>query len=258
MNQLNLPSMKTFIGISIAVIATSFTAPAQILLSSGTSYQQDFNTLVSPPKTNATWADNKTLPGWYAARELGTNTHFKSYRVGSGDIKKGWIYSFGTDSTGGRNPQSDRAFGSIATASTGTIAFGVRFKNDTRQTMGNFTVDYTGEQWRNEGNERPQALVFSYRVSKKALTNPEPGVLEGWSFLSAMDFKSSRERSTEPKLDGNLPLSRAAKSGITLPGVTLQPGEELFLRWSDINDNGPDDGLAIDDLSVTWSPVASR
>lgn len=250
--------MKAIIGAQILVGAASLAAQAQILLSSGTGYQQDFNSLAAPPKTNATWADNKTLPGWYAARELGTNTHFKSYRVGGGDIKKGWIYSFGSGPGEGRNAASDRALGSIATASTGTIAFGVRFKNDTRQPVGNFTVNYTGEQWRNEGNERPQALVFSYRVSKSALTNPEPGVLEGWSFLSDMDFKSSRDRSEEPKLDGNLPASRRAKSGVVLPGVTLQPGEELFLRWSDINDNGPDDGLAIDDLSVTWSPVTQR
>jgi uncharacterized protein len=250
--------MKTILTTLTFLAAGSFATYAQILLSSGTSYLQDFNSLAAPPKTNATWADNKTLAGWYAARELGTNTHFKSYRVGDGSIKKGWIYSFGSEPGKGRNAQSDRAFGSIATASTGTIAFGVRFQNDTRQTMGNFTVNYTGEQWRNEGNERPQALVFSYRVSRSALTNLEPGVLEGWSFLSAMDFKSSRERSTEPKLDGNVPLSRAAKSGITLPGVTLQPGEELFLRWSDVNDNGPDDGLALDDLSVTWSPVTKR
>jgi hypothetical protein len=250
--------MKTILIVMTVLVASLLVAPAQILLGSGTSYQQDFNALAAPPKTNATWADNKTLPGWYAARELGTNTHFKSYRVGDGDIKKGWIYSFGSEQGKGRNAQSDRAFGTIATASTGTIAFGVRFKNDTRQAMGNIIVNYAGEQWRNEGNARPQALIFSYRVSKAAITNPEPGVLEGWSFLSNMDFKSSRERSTEPKLDGNLPVSRLSKSGITLPDVTLQPGEELFLRWSDVNDNGPDDGLAIDDLSVTWSPIGKH
>jgi len=251
--------MKPTLATLTLIVAASFTAHGQILLSSGTSYQQDFNTLAAPPKTNATWADNKTLPGWYAARETGTNApHFRSYRVGSGDIKKGWIYSFGSDSTGGRNPQSDRAFGAIATASTGTIAFGVRFQNDTRQVMTNFIVNYTGEQWRNEGNARPQTLVFSYRTSQSALTNPEPGVLEGWSFLAAMDFKSAPERSEEPKLDGNLPTSRLGKTGIALPGVALQPGEELFLRWSDVNDNGPDDGLAIDDFSVTWASESQR
>jgi len=251
--------MNTTLTILALLVTTAFAAQAQILLSSGTSYQQDFNTLAAPPKTNATWADNKTLPGWYAARETGTNApHFRSYRVASGDLKKGWIYSFGSEANSGRNPASDRAFGSIATASTGTIAFGVRFQNDTRQTMTNFIVAYTGEQWRNEGNERPQALVFSYRVSKSVLTNPEPGVLEGWSFLAALDFKSAHDRSEEPQLDGNLAASRAAKAGIVLPGVALQPGEELFLRWSDVNDNGPDDGLALDDFSLTWSPVAGR
>ncbi|HMP84416.1 MAG TPA: hypothetical protein PKA41_17090 [Verrucomicrobiota bacterium] len=59
------------------------------------------------------------------------------------------------------------------------------------------------------------------------------------------------DRSDEPTLDGNLPASRLAKTGFALPGVALHPGEELFLRWSDVNDNGPDDGLAIDDFSMT-------
>ena len=178
------------------IAATTFAAQAQILLGSDTSYQQDCNTLVSPPRTNATWADNRTLPGWYAARETGTNApHFKSYRVGSGDINKGWICSFGSEQGKGRNAATDRAFGAIATASTGTIAFGVRFQNDTRNVITNFTVSYTGEQWRNEGNLRQQKLIFAYKVSKSPITDPQPGVLEGWSFLSAMDFKSSRDRS---------------------------------------------------------------
>ena len=251
--------MKTTLGILILITATSFAAHAQVLLSTGMSYQQDFNKLAAPPADHEAWADNETLPGWYAARESGTNApHFKSYRVGSGDIKKGWIYSFGSEQGKGRNPQSDRAFGSIATASTGTIAFGVRFKNDTRNVIANFTVSYSGEQWRNEGGAKAQTLIFSYRVSKTPMTDPQPGVLEGWSFLGAMDFKSSRDRSEEPKLDGNLPTSRLAKAGIVLPGVLLQPGEELFLRWSDQNDNGPDDALAIDDFSLTWSPISQR
>lgn len=251
--------MKTIL-IAVPLIAmTAISLQAQVLLSSGTSYQQDFNALAGPPKTKASWTNNTTLPGWYAARETGTNVpHFKSYRIASGDMKNGWIYSFGSSTNAGRNPSSDRAFGAIATASTGTIAFGVRFQNDTRQVMTNFTMTYAGEQWRNEGNLRAQKLAFSYRVSKTPITDPQPGVLEGWSFLAAMDFKSSRDRSTEPKLDGNLPASRLAKTGIVLPGVSLQPGEELFLRWSDENDNGPDDGLAIDDFSLTWSPAGAR
>jgi hypothetical protein len=84
----------------------------------------------------------------------------------------------------------------------------------------------------------------------------------GWLVLTrnfvAGSHPQNDNRSEEPQLDGNLATSRLAKTGIVLPGIALQPGEELFLRWSDDNDNGPDDGLAIDDLVVTWSPLRSR
>ena len=37
-----------------------------------------------------------------------------------------------------------------------------------------------------------------------------------------------------------------------LAGVTVDVGQELFLRWFDSDDSGSDDGLALDDLSVTF------
>jgi hypothetical protein len=132
-----MKAMKTnLLMISVLALITPI-AHGQVLLSRGASYQENFDKLAAPPATNGIWADNETLPGWYAARESGTNApHFKSYRVGSGDIKKGWIYSFGSEQGKGRNPQSDRAFGSIATASTGTIAFLARIAEGCRWASG--------------------------------------------------------------------------------------------------------------------------
>ena len=40
---------------------------------------------------------------------------------------------------------------------------------------------------------------------------------------------------------------------VALAGITVAPGQELFLRWLDRDDPGSDRGLALDDLTVTFS-----
>ena len=42
----------------------------------------------------------------------------------------------------------------------------------------------------------------------------------------------------------------------TITGLTWAPGQTLVLRWTDVNDGGNDDGLAIDDLSLS-TPVST-
>ena len=35
------------------------------------------------------------------------------------------------------------------------------------------------------------------------------------------------------------------------------PGQEIFFRWYDINDAGNDHGLAVDDLTISFTSVAA-
>ena len=55
-------------------------------------------------------------------------------------------------------------------------------------------------------------------------------------------------------LDGNASANRIAISS-TFTGVTLNSGDEIMFRWSDPDETGNDMGLAIDDLTVTFSQV---
>jgi hypothetical protein len=41
---------------------------------------------------------------------------------------------------------------------------------------------------------------------------------------------------------------------VTIQGVELLPGQEIFMRWMDTNDSGNDHGLALDDVRITALP----
>lgn len=239
MNKMFTPSR---LALAIALCLASMPLRAQISMSGG-NYTQDFDSLGS---ANASWTDNATLVGWYASKGVNPATN---YFAGSGAGTTGGIYSFGTS---GVNPASDRALGSVASGSASSLAYGVRFVNDTGQAQTNILVSYTGEQWRS-GTNTPQSLTFSCQVSSSPLTNPAAA---GWTSVSALDFSAPNLSVFTTVLDGNDPANRTAFSNVLLAGVAVAPGEELFLRWLDIDNTGSDSGLAIDDLTVQFASTS--
>src|SRR5205085_2762809 len=148
----------------------------------GGSYTQNFDSLAISGAT--LWRDNSTLLGWYAAT-TGTPTNITSYLASDGSLANGSLYSFG--STG----SVERALGSLATTSFGTISYGLCFSNDTANSVSNFTIAYTGEQWRCGGSGSvTNTLTVCYRVSASAVTNPEPGTVANWTQVTNLGFLS--------------------------------------------------------------------
>ncbi|MCL6435463.1 MAG: ExeM/NucH family extracellular endonuclease [Leptolyngbyaceae cyanobacterium HOT.MB2.61] len=193
-------------------------------------YSQTFDTLASTG-TGITWTDDSTLAGWYSNRAL--------YNTGTGSSTTGSLYSFGSSSS------SDRALGSVGSGSTGTILYGARFLNDTSSTINALNISYVGEQWRNGGGTGlAQTVDFQFQVNATSLST---GV---WSDFNALDFTSPVFSTTASALDGNAAANRTALSA-TLDGLSLAPGQEIWLRWSDIDHPSNDHGLGIDDLTVT-------
>jgi Immunoglobulin domain len=245
-------SMKTrnLILLSAATLAAfvCLRAEAQVQMSAGT-YSQNFDTLASSGTANA-WTDNSTLPGWYASKTLGGAT-ISTYRADTGSGNAGALYSFGASSA------AERALGSIGSGTPGNFAYGVRLVNDTAQAVNNITISYTGEQWRNGGNNAPaQPLTFSYLVSASPITSSDAGATLTWTAVPALDFISPTfGGTTAAALDGNAAANQHVFSGIVLPGVSVLPGQEIFLRWLDINDAGNDHALAIDNLTVSFTGV---
>jgi len=172
--------------------------------------------------------------------------------VGDGSANNGSIWSFGTIGA------TDRALGSLGSGTPKTNVFGVRIANDTSDTVGSITIGYTGEQWRNGGNTTVQTLAFSYQVSSTPFTSPIDTAAEpngGWNAFTSLDFLTPTTGATAATLDGNNAANRTVIGPTVLTGVTLAPGQEIFLRWRDIDDSGNDHGLAVDDFSVSFSAV---
>lgn len=248
MRRLFLPVLVTAGLLDAGLLPKSASAQVSINSLAGGPYHQDFDTLAESGTTNP-WQDNATLPGWYAA----TNTSggkVLTYRPSTGTGTAGALYSLGAN---GINPASERALGSLASATSGTLAYGVRFANDTGADITSITITCTGEQWRNNNNSSVQTLAFSYRVSAMPITSPDPANTGAWTPFTALDFNTPTTGGTTGPLDGNAAANRTVFSGVLLTGAAVPPGSEIFLRWRDVDDSGYDHCVAIDDLTVAFS-----
>lgn len=196
-----------------------------------TSYTQHFDGL-APTGTSNAWTDNTTITGWYSTRT--------TYNAGTGSSSTGALYSFGT----GTDPE--RALGSVGSGGTGTVYYGVRLKNNTLQSISSIRVQYRGEQWRNGGNASAQNLSFSY-LSGATVTN-----VGGFDYTAVpeLSFTSLVNTITAAPVDGNTSFSNL---DYTITGLSIGSGQEIMLRWEDLNDAGNDHGLAIDDLELTFT-----
>ena len=233
----------------IAFIAISFIAfPSSALTNNGSivtlgaPLTENFDTLASTG-TGIAWADNTTIPGWYSSRV--------TYNSGTGSSNAGALYSFGV---AGTNPVTDRALGSVGSGGTGQIFYGARFINNTGNTITSLDVSYVGEQWRTGGSSTAtpsvaQTADFQYQVANAGVITAINTPSTGWVNHDTLDFTSPIFGTTVgAALDGNAAANRTAKSS-SIP-LTVAPGQEVWLRWSDIDHPNNDHGLAVDDLTV--------
>jgi hypothetical protein len=124
--------------------------------------------------------------------------------------------------------------------------------------VSNFAVGFTGEQWRNGDSAVTNTLTFWYRVSASAITNPEPGTVINWMQVTNLGFVSPTVLTNATALDGNLATNRQVFSAALIPGLTVPAGQNVFFRWRDPNDSGADQGLALDDLIVTFAALSPQ
>jgi hypothetical protein len=248
MNRISLRATAVFAALT-AVSLSLQPATAQILVSAGSPYTQNFDSLATTGTAN-TWADNSTLPGWYASKSVAGAITI--YRADTGALNTGSLYSYGVE---GVNPITDRAFGSIASGTPGNFAYGVRFQNDTTLAITNINISYTGEQWRNGGNTATQTLAFSYYISSSPITSSDAGNANAWVAFSALSFNSPTVGTTATALDGNAAANRQVFPATVLTNIVVFPGQEIFFRWLDINDSGNDHALAVDDLTISFTSV---
>ena len=214
---------------------------------SGGTYAQNFDglpalgtfTLIGPgPHALSSAPISATgLAGWSFSLVPGSTSPDAKFAVGTGASATGSMYSYGT--TG----QLERALGSLASGSV-VSRFGAVFRNDTPNTITRVTTAYAGEQWRYGGSTTPNTLRFSYAIGAMDIANG------AFTDVSALSFVSPILSGSTGARDGNAPANRVGVAS-TVSGLAWVPGQTLVFRWTDENESGNDNGVAIDDFTLT-------
>ncbi len=208
------------------------------LLSTG--YTQNFDNLFEAVPGNNVTAAATVLPTGWGFAEAGTNAD-TLLRIHNGGGSSGDTYLFGATNS------NERAFGGIQSGSL-VPTIGVEFVNQDSSAIASVDISYIGEQWRLGTVDRNDRLEFQYSLDATSLTTGT------WTSVSALDFVGPISTGATGALDGNDPANQVSISG-EITSLTILPSASFWLRWNDIGVAGSDDGLAIDEFSIT--PVYS-
>lgn len=209
-------------------------ASAQVPIGAvNTPYVQDFNSL-------ANTGTSSVLPAGWIISEAGTSASADGlYVAGTGSGNAGNMYSFGAAGS------NERALGGVLSG-TLTPTLGASFVNNTSATLTSVTISYTGEQWRLGTTARADSLLFQYSTTATSLLSG------AWTSVPQLNFGSPVTGPTIGSLDGNAAANRQVRTA-TITGLSIAPGSTFWIRWNDFNAASADDGLAVDDFSLTAS-----
>ena len=227
--------------VPLLLAAASTPAFAQVSLTTlGATHAESFDGL--PNAGTTPWTNNVSIPGWYHRRS--TDPASPTIIANNGSGNAGGLYSFGANAT------TERALGSLGSGSAGHFFWGVRLQNNTGATITSLDVSYIGEQWRNGGVAATQTVSFSWLAGAPTVDGSLAEFQLAGTPVPELDFTSPVTGSPAVALDGNAAANRVPIA-FTIGGLSLAPGGEIMLRWSDPDHSGADHGLSIDDFTVT-------
>jgi len=204
-------------------------AGAQVPLTAyGVPVTEDFNTLAAN-------LSSTVVPAGWAFFETGTNAN-GGYVANNGSSNTGDTFSYGASLV------PERAFGALRSGSLVTTV-GAAFVNNIGGPVGRLDIEYVGEQWRLGTLGRLDQWDFQYSLNATSL------VTGTWTDVDALDFIAPTQAGTVGALDGNVSPNRTLISA-TISGLALTPGAVIWIRWSDLDATGADDGLAVDDFQL--------
>jgi uncharacterized repeat protein (TIGR01451 family) len=203
----------------------------------GAAYTQNFDTLsnVAGSTTN-----NLTIPGWFLTESGGGARDNEQYAVDTGGSTTGDMYSYGAAAS------TDRALGSLRAGVVIPI-FGACFTNNTGATIGSLAIAYNGEEWRLGTAARTDQVNFEYSTDATDL------VTGTWNGVAALNFVTPDTVTTGAK-NGNASADRTALSS-TISALSIPNGATLWIRWTDTDVSSAEDGLTVDDFSMTPNGV---
>jgi hypothetical protein len=200
----------------------------------GVAYTQNFDGLANS-------GTSSTVPAGWAFVETGSGLN-TNYTAGTGSGTSGDTYSFGSSAA------SDRAFGTLQSGSVNST-LGASFTNGTGSTITSLDISYIGEQWRLGATGRIDRLNFEYSLNATSLSNGT------WTPVTTLNFVAPVTTGALGALDGNLTANRTTIAS-TIGSLSIAVGGTVWIRWTDFNPSGSDDGLGIDDFSLTPNATA--
>jgi uncharacterized repeat protein (TIGR01451 family) len=203
----------------------------------GSASTQNFDTLSN---TAGSTTNNLTITGWFLTEGGGGARDNEQYAVDTGGSTTGDMYSYGAAAS------TERALGELR---SGTLIplFGACFTNNTGSTVTNLAIAYNGEEWRLGTAGRTDQVNFEYS------TNATDLVTGTWTGVAALNFVTP-DTATVGAKNGNAAADRTALSS-TISSLSIANGATFWIRWNDADASGADDGLAVDDFSLTPNAV---
>jgi hypothetical protein len=227
--------------VALGIMGSTSTHAAFISLTT-TNYLQNFDSLVRSGRS-------QSLPSGWAIKEFGSEDN--QIVADNGSATGGSIYSYGA------NGSSDRALGSLANKNNYGY-FGAGFQNNSGGTINTLNIAYTGEEWRLGAEGRQDLLHLQYSLDATSLGNGT--WREG---PSSLDFKTPNTVGVGAH-DGNLLENQSQIAG-SISFLNIPAGGTFWVRWVDApipgsghsKFDGPEDGLAIDNFTITAVPEAA-
>jgi hypothetical protein len=237
----SLKMTSALVAVGLSVVG----AQAAFIPLGATNYFQDFNSLANSGKS-------KVLPAGWDFVNFGGAPGF--YTADDGSSTHGALYSYGNAAS------SDRALGSLRSGGSGNqqsgdfVNFGAAFENTGNGTISRLNISYTGEEWRLGAMGRGQdRLQFQYSLNASGVGDAKAR----WLNFPSLDFLTPNLNEVGAH-NGDLAANQTQLAG-SIGFLNIPVGGTFWVRWVDdvLPGGGPEDGLAVDNFSISAVPEAT-
>ncbi len=223
--------LRPALAFTLSVLSCNLFAQANL----ATVYTQDFGST-----DIAAWTDNSTITGWYGAAS-GTFSFGHQDVTAAAPSNTGRMYSYEC------NGDNNQKLGSRSSGTTATLHYGVRLANTSGSAISFLLVEFDWYQFSlAENGSTANTITFSYQQAA-TVTSLTGGV---WTSVAALDFTAPQSSAVagSSQIQG-YPCTETGFNSACIT-VNIPAGEEIMLRWTDINDANNDHHLGIDNLFV--------
>jgi len=196
------------------------------------TYNQDFGT-----SDISSWTNNSTYLGWYAT-DAATTLHQNI--TTSIPTNSGGFYTYECKSN------NNQKIGSRASSSTNTIYYGVRFLNNTPQTIYSFTIELNWYQLSlAENGYNSNKIDIEYQISNSFTA------INSGTWIAFSQFTAPLDTITGTSQVRGLPCNTSGFSAACI-NVNVLPDQNIAIRFKDIDNTNNDHHTAIDDIKIEF------